>query len=153
MLRPLRDFHLTYSMRDKSCALEKGIFPEIYSMIFEMSIFIFLCLQKAIDSGCMEVFLLPKVLGVQQVFMTWHRGKWAYMVSFSCFHTDQMFVHDIILLSTPTCCYYHHQRENNKVMTWYYFTKGISYDNGCWTTPPKKCTHNTGGEMEEVVPM
>ena len=82
----------------------KGILSEIYSMISEMSIFS----HKAIDSGCTEVFLLPKVLGVLQVFMTWHRGKWAYMASFSCFHTaDQMFVHDIILLSTPTCCYHH----------------------------------------------
>ena len=45
----------------------KGILlPEIYSMISEMSIFS----HKAIDSGCTEVFLLPKLLGVLQVFMT-----------------------------------------------------------------------------------
>ena len=44
----------------------KGILSEIYSMISEMSIFS----HKAIDSGCTEVFLLPKVLGVLQVFMT-----------------------------------------------------------------------------------
>jgi len=49
----------------------EGNLPEIYSMISEMSIFISLFRHKTIDSGgCTEVFLLPKVPGVQQVFMT-----------------------------------------------------------------------------------
>ena len=43
----------------------KGIFPEIYSM----SIFIF-AVTRLLIVGARKFFLLPKVLGVLQVFMT-----------------------------------------------------------------------------------